>query len=251
MIELLVVISIITLLIGILLPALRSARAAARTVQGLAHQSQVGRAVSSYTTDHAGTFPTGWRQDDHPAFRDDDTNWVWIISDHLAGTGSTRGTRTAGSTNPIFRDPNAALDGGSVHYSGHPVIFVDVTRTSLPHYRVEQVARGSEVVLVMDASQVPPANNASATAVGIDDCGLWGGDCGLVALSLDPHYYDPDEDDNDEAIDPGPDEDGTAGAAQIRWRQSRGEAANLLFADGHAATRGRSEVRKKHIRPDP
>ena len=57
LIELLVVISIIAMLIALLLPALGSAREAARAVQCASNQKQLALSLISYTTDHEGWFP--------------------------------------------------------------------------------------------------------------------------------------------------------------------------------------------------
>lgn len=57
LIELLVVISIIALLIGILLPALKQARQAAQTVACMSNQRQLGIAMANYTTDNAQYYP--------------------------------------------------------------------------------------------------------------------------------------------------------------------------------------------------
>ena len=57
LIELLVVISIIALLIGILLPALGAARAAARESACLSNIRQLGIALQTYATDYKGGYP--------------------------------------------------------------------------------------------------------------------------------------------------------------------------------------------------
>ncbi|GAB4107930.1 MAG: hypothetical protein Kow00105_12530 [Phycisphaeraceae bacterium] len=61
LIELLVVISIIALLIGILLPALSSARRSARVVADLSNQRQMGIAHQAWVTDHGGVM-VGWAE---------------------------------------------------------------------------------------------------------------------------------------------------------------------------------------------
>ncbi|MCW5765989.1 MAG: prepilin-type N-terminal cleavage/methylation domain-containing protein [Phycisphaeraceae bacterium] len=57
LIELLVVIAVIALLVGILLPALGSARLAARTAACAARLSQLGRALALYENDYPQTLP--------------------------------------------------------------------------------------------------------------------------------------------------------------------------------------------------
>lgn len=57
LIELLVVITIIALLISILLPALSAARDAARSIQCLSNQRQLGISFASWQNDHDGYYP--------------------------------------------------------------------------------------------------------------------------------------------------------------------------------------------------
>ena len=60
LIELLVVISIIALLIGILLPALGTARESARSIQCLSNERQVGVAMTAYIPDNKGVLPPSY-----------------------------------------------------------------------------------------------------------------------------------------------------------------------------------------------
>jgi len=59
LIELLVVITIITLMIGLLLPTLSSARNTVRVTTCLSHQHQLALSVSVYATDHNDQIPRG------------------------------------------------------------------------------------------------------------------------------------------------------------------------------------------------
>ena len=147
LIELLVVIVVIALLIGLVFPALIGVRRAARTVAGLSDLSQIGRAIHAYAEDYGNTLPVGWRDQGDAQ----DTNWTTLVNGHMTGSGITDATFDAARFSAVFMDPNAAVDGGRVHFSAHPVLLPDLTRTSLLLYKVERIVRTTGLVLAMDS----------------------------------------------------------------------------------------------------
>ena len=66
LVELLVVIGIITLLIGILMPALSAARESARTVQCLSNLRQLATQAHTYAAQHGGSYPVAQYTASHP-----------------------------------------------------------------------------------------------------------------------------------------------------------------------------------------
>ncbi|WP_428386684.1 prepilin-type N-terminal cleavage/methylation domain-containing protein [Mucisphaera sp.] len=84
LIELLVVISIIALLIGILLPALGSARDTARAAACLSNQRQMGIAVYAYSLDYEGLMPSSGLNHGSDAL-DEQGSWFFTLADYADG----------------------------------------------------------------------------------------------------------------------------------------------------------------------
>lgn len=111
LIELLVVISIIALLIGILLPALAAARQAARTMQGLSQQRQIGIGAVAYATDND-EFYVRYR-----------TDWTGTFDSgaQVPGESWWTGTLSVGKYTPgidIYLDPSFEVGANAAARSG-------------------------------------------------------------------------------------------------------------------------------------
>jgi len=248
LVELLVVVTLMVVLIAVLLPALSVARRTANTTMGLAHQREIGHAIMTYTFSWQDMLPPGYYFE---AGSSKNTDWAIVLEGMLTDTGQTRATfgfETGRKLSKIYTDPNAAVDGGRTHYSTHPVLMPDLspTRPTQKTYRFGRLTRTSRLVLLADGVQDPLAqHNSHATLFQLDAYGVW-----IDPVVGPPHFYRVAEADNVEPIDPGENLDVSAEAGQIRWRQWDDTAANILFADAHAATTLPEDVRKADIRPN-
>jgi prepilin-type processing-associated H-X9-DG protein len=216
-------------------------------VAGLSNLRQIGLALGMYAEVNQGYLPinNGANQ-----------NWAVYINKYAGGNSDEYNP----GTNPlskVFRDPSAAMDGGDLHYTCNPLVMPDITRNFgsgaklLKSYKLTQVRPyPTEIALVFDGSQMKFRKGSCEPSAWQMDGG-W-----MFGLPFGTAYRrntDPGIDNPISITRPNIDDYSAGGAwppgGEIRYRQMNNKACNLVFADGHAGTLRRGEVKRSNLRP--
>ena len=233
LVELLVVVAIILILAALLGPALRGVREKADAIKCVSNLRQVGLAIFLYG-DERKTFPHGC---DAP----NNIDWTYLINPYLGKSPA------ADWWNPNVRSRVLVCPAGQKFgtnlcngYSGHERLLGNTLNLNPGFDRPRPYPydeRSHEVVLLVDGSQ--------------NFIDVWGlGNANSLynfpaSMGTAVDYTSSTAD--DPVADVGTDED--AVMSQMRFRH--GGRVNVLFLDGHAASMGKTDFKRRNfsIRP--
>jgi len=233
LIELLVVMTIVSILLALIAPALRGARDKALSMKCLSNLRQISVAVALYGEDHK-TFP-------HGCDAVNNTDWTYLINSGLGKT-SVADWWDPNLRSPVVVCPSAFKYATNISsgYSAHERLFGN-TYNMNPGYDRPRAwpfeERTHEVVMIVDGSQ-----NF------IDWWGLGNANqlVNFPASMGTAVDYDASTAD-DPIVDVGTDDD--AVMSQMKFRHSG--RVNVLFVDGHAASMGKSDFRRRNFSISP
>ena len=224
LVELLVVIGIIALLIALLMPALSGARSQAMTVRCAANLSDIGRAMQQYANDYKGKIPRGYHYD--MAYRMGHILWAEALSGYLGRRVEVRDLSAARDPVlarefrligvyqcPAFPNENQMLDYVSNSWEGNG-------SSDSAAIVLVKLKRSSEVIFLTEAHARSDVNQF----------------CFHDVWSLD-HLPS----DSNGRPKPG----GPPGGPRVMTDNRHGGKLNMLFLDGHVATKTIREVRRR------
>ena len=245
LIELLVVVTVMSVLAALLAPALTSAKEKARGIGCASNLRQMGLAVHVYAADHDGGFPAirypllyDFSYLLNPTLGPSARCWEshpWLPSDLVLA----REERSR-----IFECPSRTIKTPYVDlsYAAHPRLMYDYvagyTGGTFPGLKIADVPRPSGIILMADATQTADGNTAQTLRAVQAYGGYPAGDFAM--------HTDGDPARAEDAIKPGSDSDSAALESEIRYRHHG--RANFVFVDGHVESIEKGQVREKHIR---
>ncbi len=235
LIELLVVISIIALLIGILLPALSSARDTARGVKCLSGLRQAGFASLAYADENKGRLPHGFLRDPSGT---EISGWDTVLTGWMSAQGTTFSSGVERSE--IFQCPSAGVAMGTRHYSAQPFMMPDINLADanpMRQYNTARIVRSSEIIMLGDGVQDPLTGTASTSYFAVP---------GAAFQPFDSSRTN----NNDPIADEGRNADLAANNGFLRYRHGGETSANAVHPDGHAESYVNGDILRRNTQSD-
>ncbi|HCD32252.1 MAG TPA: hypothetical protein DER01_07575, partial [Phycisphaerales bacterium] len=163
-IELLVVITVIALLTSVLLPALTSARSAARTSACLSNMRQLGMAAMAYGSENKGYYPTSYFYENDANSDDGYYQWsgLFLINNYMDSKGAfvcpedeVGGWAPTNFTEDFVPDPPAGqapkTPGGTVDDKQAPRLSYVANEVIMPRYKYSAL---KSIVKLVRASEI-------------------------------------------------------------------------------------------------
>ena len=263
LVELLVVIGIIALLISVLMPALNSARSAARLVQCQSNLKQIYNGVLFYANSNKGFLPYasvagGWNTAQEVYTTNAGT---YLELSQLIGYTPTDATKPEATIAPVFQCVEGLTgDEGTVVWAPNLVRAIRFNVRAFPGY--DQMTPAS--VGGVSAAQARPA---SATAPRRSSSGKarssWTGTCPASPrpststggggswghMFCDPSVADWDQAHLDQRARHGPEPrpQRLVGVCDVRFRHKKNTMGPLAFFDGHVEVRRLGEIKVREM----
>jgi prepilin-type N-terminal cleavage/methylation domain-containing protein len=256
LIELLVVISIIALLVGILLPALGSARRSALAIKSVSNLRQVGIAVAAYNTERKGFYPI--HSSAIPTIGGTKPRWADYLFPYLNSVevyqSPNLDERELVELAKPFWHEVSATDAEAAVRAGAGVPLATLPANPATHggygYNFQYLGNARAGVM-FNANEADIFSPGSTIVVG-DTAGSRKngepGDGGAAAYALDPpissergsgkgSYYEGGSDENTGTYDP----DFEYSLRSAPAERNNGKAG-MIFADGHGENLSRKEI---------
>jgi prepilin-type N-terminal cleavage/methylation domain-containing protein/prepilin-type processing-associated H-X9-DG protein len=246
LIELLTVIAIIGILAAILIPTVGSVKKRAQSANCISRLRQIGVAIQMHADEHRGMVPP-WRGERRSI--DQGAQGVLWTQALLRYTTIPNGTSIGSPVLPFLppgsdysRDPQFfhMCPGGELPVKGrswgtyavHPVIMRN--NENGPFFRLSNVARPSQVILIADGSQNDQGGDEGTSLYGAASDGSHGYFNRTYASGDSNRSLDTILDQNN------PNRDRAGSVGFLRYRH--GNNVNCLYVDGHVASKAKGTL---------
>lgn len=226
LVELLVVISIVSLLVAILLPTLASARESSRAIRCSANLQQIGIAITNYSYDY---------RDYLPPVRDialDDTTWDWALRTYLNIRNASSDPATIGyycqSEDIPPTNPQIARATRSYGYNSGIGTLTSNGKYSRTFSEFTRAAKTSRLLLAGDMGISTMNNHAVGRRFNSN----------LTPYKTDEIYR---YNNSNNVVE----------TAEATMRHGNGQTMNVLYIDGHVERRGDAYLLRSGCGPVP